>query len=232
MYSYWEKHIFTLDDLWPLFWPLNGKISLGNTPSHIQHIKIHQKMYVNCFSPKMPHAAKIATFLKICTRLKISHTVLANSKNIQNVRCNHNFIDRWLVLCSANYLTAIFRNTSSNLLFYVKFCECKVTKDSTCTFLYKPIQFPVPTHNNGLGLYILNDLKKILSKPTQITINHPYYQNKYKLRLLSTLCTSTGSWTIQSLLIKPSNQLKPIIVVTIQSFIQVNAHCSICYIKI
>jgi len=66
MYSFWEKHIFALGDLWPLFWSLNGKISLDNTPSQIQHIKIHQKMYVNCFSPKMPHTF---TFPETCTSL-------------------------------------------------------------------------------------------------------------------------------------------------------------------
>jgi len=47
-------HLMTFD---PCFDPLNGKILPGNTPSHIRHIKILQKMYVNRFSPKMPHAA-------------------------------------------------------------------------------------------------------------------------------------------------------------------------------
>ena len=56
-------HSMTFD---PYFDPLNGKISLGNTPSPIQHIEMIQKKYVNCFSPKMPHTF---TFSKICTRL-------------------------------------------------------------------------------------------------------------------------------------------------------------------
>ena len=50
----------------PYFDPLSGKLSLGNTPSRIQHIEIIQKKYVNCFSPKMPHTF---TFPKICTSL-------------------------------------------------------------------------------------------------------------------------------------------------------------------
>jgi len=74
-------HLMTFDHY---FDPLNGKISLGNTPSRIQHLEIIQKKYVICFSPKMPHTF---TFPKICTSLLLNPAPLT--------RCPHGWLRRY-----------------------------------------------------------------------------------------------------------------------------------------